>query len=255
MVLAYENCVRLLVSFAHLALLLFVLRLLERSTSRYVASRLGWRGVLLTAWLGVPIHELGHLIVAKLLGRRIVAWSLFDPDPASGTLGYVRHAPPRRGLGHSAAGVVVGLAPLFSGGAALVALFAWMLPLDFSVRSPASDVGASLALLVASSLRDAAEAVVIWGEAIWRARSGWLPLQAYFCICVVAHMAPSRADFRGLLLPALGLLLCGLLLAIGVSWVGQRLWLPPVAYPLTVLTLLAACFLGLYRGAVALLTP
>ena len=87
--LAYANALSLLLVVAGAALLLVALHALERRASRYVAHRLGWRGVLVTAWLGVPCHELGHLAMARLFGHRIVAWRLFDPDPTSGTLGYV----------------------------------------------------------------------------------------------------------------------------------------------------------------------
>ncbi|MEZ4272306.1 MAG: hypothetical protein R3C68_13050 [Myxococcota bacterium] len=49
----------------------------ERATARYVSKRLGWRGVLFTAWVGVPVHELSHLFFARLFRHRIISWKLF----------------------------------------------------------------------------------------------------------------------------------------------------------------------------------
>ena len=38
---------------------------LERVVGRFVAHRWGWGGVLVTGWIGVPLHEVSHLISAK----------------------------------------------------------------------------------------------------------------------------------------------------------------------------------------------
>ena len=69
-----------------LALLTLLLHLVERRVSRRLSHRFGWRSVLVTGWLGVPLHELSHLAMCWVFRHRIVAYRLFDPDPRTGTL-------------------------------------------------------------------------------------------------------------------------------------------------------------------------
>ena len=40
------------------AFLALLLHALEKLLSARLVTRLGWRGVLVTGWLGVPVHEL-----------------------------------------------------------------------------------------------------------------------------------------------------------------------------------------------------
>ncbi len=58
----------------------------------------------------MPLHELSHLVTAKLFGHRIVGVAFFDPDPATGTLGYVRHAYSKRTPLQLVGNFVIGIA-------------------------------------------------------------------------------------------------------------------------------------------------
>ncbi|MEM6731651.1 MAG: hypothetical protein AAF658_08850, partial [Myxococcota bacterium] len=140
------------------ALVLLVLHQLERRVSRYLSHRLGWNSVLFTGWLGVPLHELSHLFAARLFGHRIVAYELFDPDPVTGTLGYVRHAYSRRNAFQLLGSFAIGVAPALAGTLALATLLAWMVPME--VLSSALDYAMeaqsfSDALMVGGALIDA----------------------------------------------------------------------------------------------------
>lgn len=197
--------------------LLALLHLQERAVSRYVAHRLGWRAVLLTGWLGVPLHELSHLVTAKLFGHRVVAFKLFDPDPVSGTLGYVRHAYARRSAWQIAGTFFVAVAPVAAGALALGALLAWMIP-----PGDRSGFGWAVTRTAATPeafLLELGAAACTAGEAIWRHRTLWLPLQVYLCVAVACHMAPSRSDFAG---AWPGLLVLALLLAGGAALAALR---------------------------------
>lgn len=209
-----------------LATYALTLHLLERRVSRYVAHRLGWRAVLVTGWIGVPLHELSHLLVAKLFGHRIIGFKLFEPDPVSGTLGYVRHSYRHPTLWQRSGYFFIGIAPLVTGSVLLALLLAWMAGgfsplLEVARRWPqvssVEQLGLQLPLL-GQSVRDLL-------ELIWARREPYLAGQLYLGVCIAAHMAPSRADLGTALsgvLSLVGLLLGGaaLGLAFGVSFAG-----------------------------------
>lgn len=207
-----------------LALLAAVLHVVERRLSTRLAHRFGWRSVLVTGWLGVPIHECSHLVMCLLFRHRIVAVKLFDPDPATGTLGYVQHAYSRRNLFQITGNFFIGIAPLLGGSAFLLAALAILLP----GTRPDGPAG-PLPVAFADQLG------VIGGQA-WRTtaalftpehRAGWqLWVFLGLTLCVGTHLSPSRPDLSGAL-PGFGLVLLGLLawnLLAAAGVVGRGNW-------------------------------
>ena len=237
---------------AGLTLALVALHRLERAASRYVAHRLGWRAVLLTGWIGVPVHEVSHLIAAHIFGHRIIAWKLFDPDPATGTLGYVRHARARHTLWQRLGDLAIGLSPPLVGGALLTLLLSWMVPAR-ELRQLVLPLADSAS--VAATLRALGQVAVDLVAAVWAHRSAWLPLQLYLGVCVAAHLAPSAADLRATLPVALTSALCAGGLATGAAALGWSLAPALVLLPLlALLQLVVAMFWALYLGVVALIS-
>jgi len=231
------------------------LHLQERLSGRYLAHKLGWRAVLITGWLGVPVHELAHLITAKLFGHRIIAWKLFEPDPVSGTLGYVRHAYSRQNLWQVLGTLFIGLAPLALGGLLLSGLLVWMLPppaLNTLVRQ-----AQELSIGAANGAQDLPRGLqaLLWGfcTALWVNRTWWLPLQLYLGICIASHLCPSPGDLAG----AWPGSVLGTILTLGVvalqSSRGVSLAVAgSVLIPLLLLTLATTLFQGLYVALVGM---
>jgi hypothetical protein len=173
----------------------------ERRVSRFLSRRIGWRASLYpTAILGVPLHEISHLAAARIFGHRIVGYSLFEPDPSTGTLGYVRHAYRRRNAWQVIGNFFVGIAPFVVGALALVLIGATMLPAD--ARLTALDRAQKLLAgwtshphAVLAHLRACAALFVFVASAIQI--TAWLPVQIYLAVAVASHMAPSSRDLAG----------------------------------------------------------
>ena len=154
----------------------FLLHTVERSASRHLSHHYGWRSVMATAWLGTAAHELSHLLFCKVLGLRVVAYKLFDPDPRTGTMGYVFYEQDGRGLSAAVRRVAVSAAPLVVGTALLAVSLRLLVPEAFQSSTAADSLSR---VFNPGRLSD------------WRF---WL--FCYVCLCVGHHMAPSRTDLR-----------------------------------------------------------
>lgn len=233
---------------------------IERRASRHVAQKVGWHAVLVTGWIGVPLHELSHLVVARLLGHRIVDYRLLAPDPATGTLGYVRHAYLRKSPWQPIKDACIALAPLAAGLAVLASLVAWTtsptairdiyVELRATTALPAHPLPTGL-LTLAGALLHGLDALT---RSVWVARGPWLPLQLYFAIAVAAHMAPSARDLRtagmGLVVLGSALCLCGALVSARTSIAALML----VTCLLVAATLLTLVFQIVCSAAAGLVT-
>jgi hypothetical protein len=236
------------------------LHIVGRASSHFISRRLGWNAVLVTGWLGVPLHELSHLLVARLFGHRIVAWKLFEPDPSTGTLGYVWHAYRRRNLWSLSGNFFIGMAPLAAGGLALFLLVRWLGPDGWTLSL--TDLHLPPARVSTTGWPEPAQwtalpgrlasAMLAVGSAVARAKTLWLPLQLYLCVAVASHTAPSPRDLAsaGWAMP---IVVCGVAgLALASTVAGWTLAVLPIVLPIAALLVaMVALFQGFYVVAIA----
>ncbi len=177
------------------------LHLLERWTTRLFTRTWGWRGVLVTAWLGTPVHELGHALACVVFRHEITELELFRPDPASGTLGHVSHRWNTSSLYQNIGNLFIGIAPLLAGSLALYVLLRLLVPNGVDVlaevTSRAWQLGRGAPVL--SQLAAAGEAGLgaltrLLTPANLRAWQFWVFL--YAALCIASHIAPSPSDLR-----------------------------------------------------------
>lgn len=80
----------------------------------------------LFGWLGTIVHELGHAIFCLIFGHKITAIKLFDPDPATGILGYVEHSYNSKSLYQLVGNFFIGVGPILLG-TAIIYLISYLL--------------------------------------------------------------------------------------------------------------------------------
>lgn len=245
----------LLLALAPLIFFTWIIHIFERMMQQRLARRFGWNSVIVTGWLGTPIHELSHAIMCAIFRHEIVEMELFKPDKKNGRLGYVTHTYQRGNWYQEIGTFFIGIAPLLGGTAVLLILLMIFFP----------DVGKS-ALFTASSESPLWQQV---GESLQGLFSGlfhpdhlvslrlWLFL--YLVICVGSHMAPSMSDYEGGLKGGVMLLLVLIAASLIVGLVGpQTSTLLSVAKPVVVpvitvmISVIALC--GLATVVVYLLT-
>lgn len=136
-----RTIVWLLATFGVMLAFGIVLENLEAEVNNKLMATLGSNFVIFTAAIGTPVHELGHLIAAKLSGFRIISFSLFEPFTykKTGILGYVSFASDPASLKDLICTFFVGIAPMIMGVIAIFLILKFLLPEAYSYADKKSD--------------------------------------------------------------------------------------------------------------------
>jgi hypothetical protein len=97
----------------------------------------------LFGWPGTTIHETGHAIFCLIFRHKITKLKLFDPDPDTGTLGYIEHTYNPSSVYQRVGNFFIGIGPILLGTSVIYLLLYFLLglnPFDFvenvSMASP-----------------------------------------------------------------------------------------------------------------------
>lgn len=176
-----------------------LLGLLEKLSNSLLVRALGMRGVLLTAWLGTPVHELGHLLMCFIWGHRVTSVRLLRLNRQDGVLGYVQHEYNPNSMYQQAGNFFIGIGPLFSGiGALLVGMY-YFVPQAFVAFKAEVEQQVLLQTLNFNVFKIVVEAAASIGKSFFSVEnilqpSFWLFL--LIALSISSHMALSRADIH-----------------------------------------------------------
>ncbi len=167
----------------------FVLAELEKWTLSLYRRTIGWQGILFTAWLGTPFHELSHLLMAKLFNHHIIQVAFFKPKEATGELGYVNHSYNPKSIYQNLGNFFIGAAPTLLGVPALGLITYFVLPggkelihtlfaQPHILFNPEKSI---FTLLAETSTQKNIHTISFW-------------LFFYLSACISCHLAPSKPD-------------------------------------------------------------
>ncbi len=192
--------------FAGIFIFGFLLYLFARFTRNMFVKSFGQRSeIFITAWIGTPIHELGHAFFCLIFGHTITRISLFRPNAKDGTLGYVEHGYDRTNIYQMAGHFFIGAGPIFFGSSVILGLLYFLLPDGKMIINQFRSNSAAL-LISGSSFYDLwnvvqlntrevfSELFKITNFSLWQF---WLFL--YISMAVSAHMELSPLDIAGML--------------------------------------------------------
>lgn len=182
-----------------------VLYVFARFTRITYVKTVGYKmDVIITGWIGTPVHELGHAIFCVLFGHRIVEMKLYSPNFEDGTLGYVNHSYNPNSTYHKIGNFFIGVGPIIFGAVVLYALLYYLIPnkdIVFSgieaqsqtlvdgVRGEYAGVWASLLGTTQHTLKHMFSAQNFGDYRFW--------IFLYLAICVASHMELSPPDIKG----------------------------------------------------------
>ncbi|MCF8231616.1 MAG: hypothetical protein K9J27_05445 [Bacteroidales bacterium] len=181
-----------------------VLYLLARFT-RNAFARAGARqlDILLTGWIGTPVHELGHAFFCLVFFHRIEAIRLFRPNSADGSLGYVQHSYSHSSYYQKIGNLFIGAGPIIFGAIVLYTIMYYLLPNQHTPMAVISSSNLQMSNIL--NLGDKWDAVYRSGYAMVQAifthenltfLSFWVFL--YASLAVASHMELSPSDIKGM---------------------------------------------------------
>lgn len=152
----------------------------------------GWHAILFTAWIGTPLHELGHVLFCIIFHHKIQAVSLFKPNKETGGLGYVNHSFNPHSLYQRIGNFFIGAAPLITGTAFLILAARYLLSNGKEVLNILSHGSSGPAMLLAPlrALTEIFSSASITDPLFW--------LFIVMSVSITAHIAPSKKDLFGM---------------------------------------------------------
>lgn len=171
----------------------FILSKMQTAINNQYHRAFGWKGILWTAWIGTPIHELSHALMAWLFHHKILSISLFSPNEETGGLGHVDHSFEKFSILQRMGNFFIGAAPMIAGPVVLTAILYALIPHASDIFKPLTGtipdiISVGKGFLTSLTLLFTYEHLGMW--------QFWLFL--YLSFCVSCHMAPSNADLKGM---------------------------------------------------------
>jgi hypothetical protein len=197
----------ILVSFLELFYLLgviiaigFLLGLIEKYSNTFLVRAFGTRGILLTAWLGTPIHEIGHMLMCFLWGHKVTRVKLLQLNSSDGILGYVEHHYNPNSIYQQVGNFFIGLGPIFSGIGSLILGMYLLVPQSYAAFKIQIHQHVSLEQLDINVLKTIGGAVIAISKSLFTFHNLISPTFWIFLVLAISissHIALSKADIRG----------------------------------------------------------
>lgn len=171
----------------------FILLKLQQWTNNQYARSIGWKGILLTAWIGTPIHEIGHVVFAKLFNHKVTYIGLFEPNANTGGLGHVEHQYMPYSLYQRVGNFFIGAAPMIFGNIVLVAMLYYFVPNAKEIFSYIFHEEYTLPIILTSAFK-----FVVGLFSFANLKTSIFYAFLYLSFCVSAHIAPSGQDLKNM---------------------------------------------------------
>jgi len=178
----------------------FVLGFLRDHSMENFQRSFGWKAVAITAVIGVPIHEMSHAIFCFIFGHKIKKMVLLQKRDENGVLGYVNHAYNPNSVFQQAGNFFIGIAPIFGGISAIIALMYIMIPktynhfLNITLNNLNVTKISQVAIIgILNSYIDLIKTIF----SIRNFQNPYFILFLFLAICISSHISLSTADIKG----------------------------------------------------------
>ena len=176
------------------------LGILRAQSLKNFQRSLGNKSVMITGFIGVTIHELSHAVAALLFGHKITAIKLFQRPDENGIMGYVRHSYNPRSLYEQVGNFFIGVAPIFGGTFAIIALMRLMVPKSYNDFINIVIKNLSIKALNGTTINGILISYGALIKSIFSLKNFANPyfyIYIFIGICISSHISLSYADIKG----------------------------------------------------------
>lgn len=195
----FLSVIELIYSLGMIIAMGFLLGVLERYSNAFLVKTFGPKGVLLTAWVGTPIHEIGHFLMCLVWGHRVTRVRLLQLHSPDGVLGFVEHQYNRNSIFQQVGNFFIGIGPLFSGIGSLILGMYVLIPRAFDTLKIQLQQHVSFEKLNLNVLETIVGAVGAVCKSIFSLHNVISPTFWIFillAISISSHIALSTADIK-----------------------------------------------------------
>ncbi|MCB2362452.1 metalloprotease family protein [Clostridium estertheticum] len=178
----------------------FILGFLRNHSIENFQRSFGWKAVAITAIIGVPIHELSHSILCLVFRHKISKLVLLQRKDENGVLGYVNHAYNPNSIYQQTGNFFIGIAPIFGGISAIIALMYTIIPKTYNQFISISMVNINITKINSVSLNGILNSYIDLIKIIFSVTNFSNPyfiLFLFLAICISSHISLSSADIKG----------------------------------------------------------
>lgn len=178
----------------------FFLGVLRDNSIKNFQRSFGMNAVMVTAFIGVPVHELSHAIVAIIFRHHINDMKLLQKPDGNGVLGYVNHSYNTRSIYQEVGNFFIGIAPIFGGIISIIALmrflvkdayvkFIQILVANFHITTLNKEIFKG----IANSYLGLIKTIF----SLSNLKNPCFYLFIFLAICISSHISLSSADIKG----------------------------------------------------------
>ncbi len=193
-----KSGVELLTLLAGIFIIGFILGQMEGLANQTLWRTFGKKGILVSAFIGTPVHEMSHLIMCFVFHHKVEKVKLIQFRSNDGTLGFVRHRYNPGSLYQKMGNFFIGIAPIIGGIVTVFLLMNWLMPETFHT---------CIRLILSYNHGETSRgtnALFALGLALLRTVFAWHNLGSFrfwlfllLSMGVSAHVSLSKEDVRG----------------------------------------------------------
>ena len=173
----------------------FILGFLRDSSIRNFYKAFGKKSIYITGFIGVPIHELSHAIVALIFKHKVTEIKLFQPNSEDNTLGYVKHRYNPRSIYQQIGNFFIGIAPILGGILSISVLMYFLIPSIYNgfMSIILNSINQVDLTNVIASFKELIKLIFV----IDNLKNIKFIIFIFLAICISSHISLSKADIKG----------------------------------------------------------
>lgn len=171
--------------------------IMKKGCNRNLRKSLGYYGTLVFGIIGVPIHELSHLLMCLVFGHKITQVNLFRPIKGryDNILGFVKHKYNTNNIYQTAGCFFIGIAPMVFGSLIVVFIIHLLFPtLIYSLDAFSAMDSLEVKHLFTTFFINA-KLIITTVFSMDNFTNPFYWISMFFIVSIALHMTISKADF------------------------------------------------------------